>query len=258
MKRWAHIGVGIVALAPAAYAAEPELTIELPDVALTLPRVSPPHFQQEGLPYLTENLVMIDFLRLYSRGDYEGALALARETLGAEMALLETGDPLGLLTARVGPGRLPIPPTAGENVSASMLYVIGATYLELERYVPAEAAFKAALVPLPDYLRVHEALGILYVRTERWAEARVHLARAAELGLNTTGIYVSLAAVNAKTENWWGAASALQHALAIEPENQSWQSGLLHALNETQQYAAGWALVEQMLQAEPDDAVLWL
>ena len=203
MKRWARIGLGIVALAPAAYAAEPALEIELPDVAVVLPRVSPPHFQQEGLPYLTENLLVVDFLTLYSSGDYEGALALARETLGAEMALLETGDSLGLLAARVGPGRLPIPPTAGENVSASMLYVIGATYLELEQYVPAEAAFKAALVPLPDYLRVHEALGILYVRLERYAEARVHLTRAMELGLNTAGLHVSLAAVNAKTENWW-------------------------------------------------------
>jgi tetratricopeptide (TPR) repeat protein len=174
------------------------------------------------------------------------------------MALLETGDPVGLLATRVGPGRLPIPPTAGETISASVLYVIGAIYLELERYVPAEAAFKAALIPLPDYLRVHEALGVLYVRTERYAEARVHLVRAAELGLYTAGIYVSLAYINAKAKNWWGAASALQQALAIEPENRSWQSGLLQALNETQQYAAGLALVEQMLLAEPDDPLLWL
>jgi tetratricopeptide (TPR) repeat protein len=256
MKRWAHIGIGIFALAPAAYSAE--LAIELPDVELVLPRVSPPHFQQEGLPYLTENQLVLDLLTLYGTRDYEAALARAREQIGSEMALLEMGDPVGLLAARVGPGRLPIPPTLGETVSASVLYVIGVIYLELERYSPAEAALKAALVPLPDYLRVHEALGLLYVRTERYEEARVHLTRAAELGLNTGSLFVSLAAVNAKTKNWWGAASAFQQALAIEPENQSWQSGLLQALNETQQYAAGLALVEQMLQAEPDDPLLWL
>ena len=258
MKLWAHVGLGIVALASASYAAEPPLQIEVPDVALTLPRVSPPHFQQEGLPYLTENQLIIELLMLYGSGDYELVLTRAREQLGAEMALLETGDPLGLLAARVGPGRLPVPPTGGENISASVLYVIGVTYLELERYVPAEAALKAALVPLPDYLRVHEALGHLYLRTERYAEARVHLTRATELGLNSAGIHVGLAAANARTENWWGAASAFQQALAIEPENRSWQSGLLQALNETQQYAAGLALVEQMLQAVPDDDVLWL
>jgi tetratricopeptide (TPR) repeat protein len=258
MKHWAELCLAIVALAPAANAAEPDLAIELPDVAIVLPRVSPPHFQQEGIPYLTENQLIIELLTLYGSGDYEATLARAREALPAEMALLETGDPVGLLAARVGPGRLPIPPNAGENLSASVLYVIGATYLALERYVPAEAALKAALVPLPDYLRVHEALGVLYVRTERYDEARVHLTRAAELGLNTAGLHMSFAYINTKDKNWWGAASAFQQALAIEPDNRSWQTGLLNALNETHQYAAGLALVEQMLQAEPDDAVFWL
>jgi tetratricopeptide (TPR) repeat protein len=250
--------LGIVALAPAAHAAEPELAIELPDVTLELPRVSPPHFQQEGLPYLTENVLILDLLALVEREDYEGALARARQDFGTELALLETGDPAGQVAAHAGPGRLPIPPTAGENLSATVLYVVGMSYFELERYVPAEAALKAALVPLPDYLRVHEALGALYIRTERYAEARVHLTRAAELGLNTAGLHASLGYLNRQAENWWGAASAFQQALAIKHDERNWQTGLLHALNETQQYAAGLALVEQMLQAEPNDPDLWL
>jgi tetratricopeptide (TPR) repeat protein len=258
MKRWAPLWLAIAALAPAAYAAEPELAIELPDVTLELPRVSPPHFQQEGIPYLTENLLILDLLALVDREDYEGVLARARETLGAELALLETGDPTGLLGRRVGPGRLPLPPTGAEDVSATLLYVIGMSYFELERYVPAEAALKAALVPLPDYLRVHEALGLLYVRTERYAEARVHLARAAELGLNTAGLHATLGYINVQAKNWWGAASAFQQALAIKHDERNWQTGLLNALNETQQYAAGLALVEQMLQAAPSDPDLWL
>ncbi len=220
--------------------------------------MSPPHFQQEGLPYLTENLLILDLLALVEREDYEGALARAREDFGTELALLETGDPAGQVAAHAGPGRLPIPPTAGENLSATVLYVVGMSYFELEQYVPAEAALKAALVPLPDYLRVHEALGALYIRTERYAEARVHLARAAELGLNTAGLHASLGYLNRQAENWWGAASAFQQALAIKHDERNWQTGLLQALNETQQYAAGLALVEQMLQAEPNDPDLWL
>jgi tetratricopeptide (TPR) repeat protein len=124
--------------------------------------------------------------------------------------------------------------------------------------VPAETALEAALVPLPDYLRVHESLALLYLRTDRYADARVHLNRAAELGLNTPSLHASLGYVNAEAKNWWGAASAYAQALAMEHDNRSWQSGLLQALNETQQYAAGLALVEQMLQTEPDDPDLWL
>lgn len=258
MKTPVRAWLSIVLLGQAAYAAEPELAIELPDVELVLPRVSPPHFQQEGIPYLAENELMLELLTLVGREDYEGALAFARSEIGAELTLLEAGDPGGTVGARAGPGRLPLPPTAAESLSASVLYVVGMIYLALEQYVPAEAALQAALVPLPDYLRVHEGLGLLYLRTERYADARAHLTRAAELGLNTANLHVGLAYINVQAKNWWGAASAFQQALAIQHDNRSWQTGLLQALNETEQYAAGLALVEQMLQAEPNDPGLWL
>lgn len=260
MKRWAQLTLSIVVLAPAAHAAETDLTVELPVVTLTLPRVSPPHFQREGLPYATENVLATEILTLLDRQDYDGALARAKEKLGPMLAVLETGDPAGLVAGSVGPGRLPIgiPPTGGEDVSATVLYLIGVTYLYLEQWAPAEAALKAALVPLPDYQRVHEALGNLYIRTERWDEARAHLARAAELGLNTASLHASLGYINYKIKNWWGMASAYQQALTMEPDVRDWQTALMSALNETRQYAAGLALVEQMLQDKPDDPVLWL
>jgi len=259
MKRLVHVWLGIVLVGPAAYAAEPELAIELPDVELVLPRVSPPHFQKEGLPYPAENMLVPELLRLIGSQDYEAALTLAKEEHATELALLEAGDPDGILAGRAGPGRLPVPvPAAGDDISATVLYLIGTVYLALERYVPAEAALEAALVPLPDYLRVHESLGLLYLRAERYDDARVHLARAAELGLNTGDLYAALGYINTQAENWWGAISAYQQALAMEHDNRNWQTGLLQALNETQQQAAGLALVEQMLQDDPNDADLWL
>ena len=258
MKPWGHAWLAIAVIVPAAYAAEPELAVELPDVELVLPRVSPPHFQQEGIPYLGENQLVLELLRLVGLQDYEAALALAKQELGPELTLLEAGDPDGAVGARAGVGRLPIPMTAGEDVSASVLYVIGMIYFAMEQYVPAEAALKAALIPLPDYLRVHEGLGLLYVRTEDYAQARAHLIRAAELGLNTAALHSTLGYINTQAKNWWGAASAFQQALAIQNDNRNWQTGLLQALNETQQYAAGLALVEQMLQGEPNDPDLWL
>jgi tetratricopeptide (TPR) repeat protein len=258
MKRWVQLALSLVVIAPAAFAAETDLTVELPAVTLTLPRVSPPHFQREGVPYASENEFAIELLAFMDRQDYEGALAVAREKLGPMMAVLETGDPAGLVARSAGPGRLPIPPTGGEDVSATVLYVIGVAYIYLERWVPAEAALKAALIPLPDYQRVHEALGNLYVQTERWDEARAHLNRAAELGLNTAQLHASLGYINYKIKNWWGMATAYQQAMTMEPDVRDFQTALMSALNETHQYAAGLALVEQMLQREPNDPVLWL
>jgi tetratricopeptide (TPR) repeat protein len=259
MKRWAPICLASVVLGAGTYAAEQELAIELPDVELVLPIVSPPHFQKEGLPYLTENELVLELLTLIGTQDYEAALARAKEKYSPELALLEAGDPDGIVSGRAGPGRLPIPvPAGGNEISATALFLVGHAYLALERYVPAESAFKAALVPLPDYLRVHEALGVLYLRTDRYDQARVHLNRAAELGLNTPGLHAALGYINAQAENWWGAASAYGQALAMEHDNRNSQTALLYALNETRQYSAGLALVEQMLQDDPNDADLWL
>jgi tetratricopeptide (TPR) repeat protein len=258
MSRYAHLWLSLALLGPAAYAAEPDLRVELEDVELVLPGVSPPYFQKDGLPYLTENIFVMDFLALVGADDWEGALALAKEEYPAELALLEAGDPDGVMRGRAGPGRLPTPVIGGNNISASLLYLFGTVYLWLDQHVPAEAAFRAALVPLPDYLRVHEALGLLLLQTDRLEEARVHLTRAAELGLNTAGLHASLGYINAKAKNWWGAASAYQQAVTIQHDNRNWQTGLLQALNETEQYAAGLALVEQMLQNEQSDPDLWL
>jgi tetratricopeptide (TPR) repeat protein len=259
MKRWAPIWLGIVALAPAAHAAEPELAIELPDVELVLPRVSPPHFQKEGLPYETENRLVTDLLTLIGSEDYEGALARAREDHADVLAELEAGDPNGVVRERAAPGSLQIPiPATGQQISATLLYLIGAVYRELEQDVAAEAALQAALVPLPDYLRVHETLATLYLRAERDEDARVHIVRAAELGLNTASLHAALGYINGRAKNWWGAVSAYQQALTVEHDNRNAQTGLLQALNETQQYAAGLALVEQMLVDDSNDPDLWL
>ncbi len=259
MKRWAHISLSLFVAVPAAHAAEPNLQLELPNVELALPRVSPPHFQKEGLPYENEKRLVTDLLRLGENEDYEAALARAKEVFAAELAQLEAGDPDGTVRGRAGPGSLPIPvPARGSEISATVLYIIGTVYVALEQYVPAEAALKAALVPLPDYLRVHESLAVLYLRTDRFDEARMHLNRAAELGLNTATLYSALGYINSRAKNWWGAAAAYQQAAALEHDDRNVQTGLLNALNETRQYAAGLALTEQMLQDEPNDATLWL
>jgi tetratricopeptide (TPR) repeat protein len=258
MRNLGHVALSIL-LALSAHAASAQLAVELPDLVLALPSASPPHFQKEGLPYAAESEVVNDLLALIARGDYAGVVVRATEKYRAEITALEAGDPAGLVARRAGPGRLPGPvPTNGGGISATVLYLIGASYLSLERYVPAEAALKAALLALPDYLRVHESLGLLYIRTERYGDARIHLTRAAELGLNTAGLHAALGYVNVQEKNWWGVVSAYQQALTLEHDNEGWQESLLHGLSETRQYAAGLALVDQMLQQEPDDPILWL
>ncbi len=163
-----------------------------------------------------------------NKRDYKGGLAYLRLHEPLFMDLIESGDPDGQLKQRaVVGGVLPVTP---DKISAYLLYLIGNTYFPLEKYKEAETAFLGALVPIPDYIRVHESLGLLYMRMERYKDAQKHLARAAELGLRTSQLFGALGYLNYQTKNFWGSANAFQEALMMDPDNEQWKRGLLYSL----------------------------
>jgi tetratricopeptide (TPR) repeat protein len=220
-------------------------------------------------------------LDLLEAGDIEGFLATRRPTDGfkrtgplvppgsqfarARSSINDPRNDLGLGDESPRPsgtatGNAVIParePSLPDFISASILYVIGHSYFSLERYVPAETAFKLALTALPNHIRAHESLGMLNLRTERYADARVHLTRAAQLGRNTAHVHAALGYLEQKSRHYWAAANAFQKALALEPDNRTALRGLLHALTETREHAKAKVLVEQLLRDEPDDPDLW-
>lgn len=237
-------------------AAEMDLQIQTPDSDLMLPPVSPPQYQREGLPLYEESQTIQNYFERINRGAYEDVLAYLREEEGAILELIESSDPEGELKKKAVVGGSS--PAMGTGISAYLLYLIGHAYSSAENYQAAEIAFLAALTPIPDYLPVHEALGILYLRTERYQEAQKHLAHAAGLGLHTAQLYGALGYVNSQLENFWGAVNAYQEALMLEPDFEQCKRNLLYALAMTDQHPSALTLVESMLKEHPDDAGLWL
>jgi tetratricopeptide (TPR) repeat protein len=98
---------------------------------------------------------------------------------------------------------------------------------------------------------------MVYLKTERYADARVHLTKLAELGRNTSHVHAATGYLEQKTRRYSAAADAFQRALVLAPDDLGAQRGLLHALTETRQYEKARALVEQLLKKEPDDSDLW-
>ena len=153
---------------------------------------------------------------------------------------------------RLGVGRPP------DTISASILYVIGHSYFSLEKYLPAETAFRLALQATPNHVRAHESLGMLYLRTERYADARTHLARAVQLGRNTALVHSALGYLDVRTRRYSAAATDFERALVLAPDDRNARRGLLLALTETREHDKAEALVEQLLREAPDDLHLWL
>ena len=162
------------------------------------------------------------------------------------------GERAGGNTTRAG-NRLP-----PDVISASMLYVIGHTYFSLQRYRPAETAFRLALQAAPGHVRAHESLGILYLRTARYPDAHAQLSQAVQLGLNTALVHSALGVVDVRTRRYSAAATDFERALVLEPDDRNAQRGLLLALTETREHDKAEALVEQLLRNDPDDRDLWL
>jgi tetratricopeptide (TPR) repeat protein len=257
MKRIIRFVLPLLLCCHPVHAADMDLQIQLPDVKMMLPSVSPPQLQKEGMPLVEENDRVNEFFQYIGRRAYEEALAFLRETEGWSMELMESGDPDGLLKQRAVVGGL-MPTTRRSQISAYLLYLIGHTYFSLENYQAAETAFLAALTPLPDYIRVHESLGLLYMRLERYKEAQSHLSRAAGLGLHTAQLFGALGYLDYQTEDFWGAANAFQEAMMLDPNNEQYKRGLLQSLSETYQHQSALTLVESMLREQPNDAGLWV
>ncbi len=253
-------------------AADLSLRIQAPDAALMMPPVNPPLLRKEGLPLSWENASVEEFIGYIEKGAYKEALTYFREQEGSGeggsfLDMIEEGDSDGRLKRKAATGGTEQGEAAGSflqdfnkrgRISAYMLYLIGHTYFALEKYPAAETAFLAALLPMPDYTRVHESLGFLYLRTGRYEDAQKHLTRIAGLGLHTAELHGALAYLHYQTGNYWGAADAFRKALMLNPDNKRWERGLLQALSRTYQYQNTLVLVKRMLVDQPDDAGLWL
>ena len=204
-----------------------DLQLKLPRAPFVLDQVEMPLLARESQLLFAENELVQKLLPLFREHKNEQVLAAFKERYGDLATQLEAGDPTGEVANKTVDGNLSTAThmPAGA-VSAALLYFIGNAYMTAQNSVAAEAAFKAALKPLPDYIRVHESLGILYLLDDRAVNALPHLSRAVQLGLASPNLYGALGWANQKLDNPFGAQSAFQAAMMLEPGNEQWQQGL--------------------------------
>lgn len=144
------------------------------------------------------------------------------------------------------------------ELSPAMLALKGQIYASLEMYDKAEQTYLAVLQRQPQLVRVHSDLAQLYLVQEKFKEARQHFSRAVALGSSDALVHGQLAYLNLVQYGPFSAISSYQTAMAIEPENQQWQRGLLAALTQANMLESAQALLKELLAKHPDDKDLWL
>ncbi|MDF1621903.1 tetratricopeptide repeat protein [Pseudohongiella nitratireducens] len=142
--------------------------------------------------------------------------------------------------------------------SAALRLLRGQVLLNLRRTVEAESALQSALELMPDLAMAHRSLSMVYLVSEQYEKARLHLTRSIELGVKDAQLYGQLAFANLELGNAASAIAGYQMATFMAPENNQWRQGLLYALINSHAYDQAQGLLEEMIQSDPDNKDLWL
>ncbi|MEI6894548.1 MAG: hypothetical protein V5789_07925 [Colwellia sp.] len=172
---------------------------------------------------------------LLDKKDYKGALN------AIELAQHEDYEPEPILT-----------------LSPALLQVKGQIHLSLAQDEKAKQSFIAAINLLPDFIRAHKSLAVIYIKQEKYQQAREHLVKTITLGEGDAQLFGYLAYINLQLSTPWSAIAAYGQALLLDPDNKQWQQGLLYSLITANDNHAANAMINEMLQKKPNDISLWL
>ncbi|MBU3023962.1 tetratricopeptide repeat protein [Aestuariibacter sp. A3R04] len=134
----------------------------------------------------------------------------------------------------------------------------GQVLLNEKNYALAEQVLLDVLKTVPDLPSAHRSLSMVYMMTGKLVNARQHLTKSVELGIQDAQLFGQLAYVNLQLGKPVTAISAYQNALMLEPENKQWYQGLLFAFIESNALAQAESLLDEMLLDDASNKQLWL
>ncbi len=144
------------------------------------------------------------------------------------------------------------------TLSVKMRELYGQVLLNTQRYNDARKTLELIVEEVPTLASAHRSLSLVYLMLEALPDARRHLTRCIELGVNDAQVFGQLAYTNLQLGNAVTAISGYQQALLLQPDNSQWYQGLLFALIQSNSVAQADSLLEQMLTEAPDSRQLWL
>ncbi len=211
------------------------ITIEQLSPVWTLPAGNNPLLQRDAKLLPVEQPLALALRPLLNQKDYAGALA------AIDLVSKPEYEPEPII-----------------SLSPALLQVKGQIYLSLNKDEQAKESFLAAIAQLPDFIRAHKSLAVIYIKQKNYQQAREHLVKTITLGEGDAQLFGYLAYINLQLSTPWSAIAGYGQALLLEPENQQWQQGLLYSLISAKDNHAAKAMLNEMLQKTPNDARLWL
>ncbi len=107
------------------------------------------------------------------------------------------------------------------NGSPKIMYLLGRYHQGKLDYQKAIAAYEKALAVKPDYVEVHNGLGVIYSMQGRHELSLQHFHRAIELAPQEAYLYSNLGYAHLIRSNSAAAIESLNKAVSLDPKNKS-------------------------------------
>jgi tetratricopeptide (TPR) repeat protein len=147
--------------------------------------------------------------------------------------------------------------SAVPGASARMEFAIGNILFQKDRRGEAEKFFLKAIEKFPDYRQAHNNLAILYVQGGNHAKSIQHFTEAIRLGSSDGTTFGLLGVSYLGIEKFLAAEGAFRNAMILRPDVKDWEMGLIQALLRQEKWAEIIAILNRLIEANPDDASLW-
>lgn len=124
------------------------------------------------------------------------------------------------------------------NSSAKIMYLLGRYYQGKINYKKAIAAYEMALKKNPDYVEVHNGLGVIHTVQGNHELALQHFQKAIELSPTATYLHNNLGYAYLLQGQETKAAESLKQALRLDPGNKWARTNLTAVLDRNLEYKA--------------------
>jgi tetratricopeptide (TPR) repeat protein len=142
--------------------------------------------------------------------------------------------------------------------SAAFDFILGNLQFQTDRLSAAADSYRNAIRKFPDFRRAHKNLGLLRLRQNDYPEAIRHLSRAMELGDVDGRSFGLLGYAHLQLGQPFPASIAYRQATLLQPTTTDWQIGLVQSLMQTGRANEAIAVIDHLLQKQPERGDLWL
>lgn len=146
---------------------------------------------------------------------------------------------------------------ATPEATAIFDYTLGTLYFQQGDFKTAAKHFQTAVTKFPDYRRAHKNLAFCHLKSGSYVEAVTPLTRAVDLGDRDNNTYGLLGFCYLSQEKFIPAEVAYRNAILYAPDNKDWRMGLIKSLVAQSRLGEADRMIEEMLQAEPENDALW-